>query len=150
MRFKTSEGPGDGWESLLNEWTRITTPPKVRKLQRTLYRKAKAEPNYRFWSLYGELSRRDILQTALGMVARNGGCAGVDGVKIEDVVIEKQGEEGKTEAWLKALAEELKAQRVSAPAGAAGLYSKSGWEVAAVGHPDGPRPGWCRRRRCWC
>ena len=53
----------------------------------------------------------DILQTALGMVASNGGCAGVDGVEIEDVVIEKEGEEGKTEAWLKALAEELKTKR---------------------------------------
>jgi RNA-directed DNA polymerase len=96
---------------LLNEWTRIITPPKVRKLQRALYRKAKAEPKYRFWSLYGELSRMDILQTALGMVASNGGCAGVDGVEVEDIVIEKPGEEGKTEAWLKALAEELKAKR---------------------------------------
>jgi len=108
---QNSEGYGDGWESLLNEWTRIITPPKVRKLQRALYRKAKAEPKYRFWSLYGELSRMDILQTALGMVARNGGCAGVDGDEIEDVVIEGEGEEGKTEAWLKALAEELKAKQ---------------------------------------
>ena len=38
-----SKGPGDGWESLLNEWTRIITPEKVRKLQRALYRKAKAQ-----------------------------------------------------------------------------------------------------------
>jgi RNA-directed DNA polymerase len=96
---------------LLNEWTRIVTPAKVRKLQRALYRKAKAEPKYRFWSLYGELSRMDILQTALTMVARNGGCAGVDGIKIEDVVVEKTGEEGKTEAWLQAIATELKAQQ---------------------------------------
>lgn len=96
---------------MLNEWTRITTPEKVRKLQRTLYRKAKAEPRYRFWSLYGELSRMDILRTALAMVASNGGCAGVDGVEIEDVVIEQEGEEGKAEAWLKALAEELKAKQ---------------------------------------
>lgn len=108
---QNSEGPGDGWEDLINEWTRIITPEKVRKLQRALYQKAKAEPKYRFWSLYGELSRMDILQTALGMVARNGGCAGVDGMEIEDVVFEKEGEEGKTEAWLKALGEELKDKR---------------------------------------
>ena len=49
---QSDEGPGDGWESLLNEWTRIVTPQTVRKLQRTLYRKAKAEPKYRFYSLY--------------------------------------------------------------------------------------------------
>src|SRR5881397_3693071 len=37
--------------------TRIITPEKVRQLQITLYRKAKAQPKYRFWSLYGELLR---------------------------------------------------------------------------------------------
>ena len=108
---QSGEGHGDGWESLLSEWTQIRTPAKVRKLQRALYRKAKEEPRYRFWSLYGELSRMDILQTALAMVARNGGCAGVDGVEVEEVVVEQKGQEGKTEAWLKALAEELKTQR---------------------------------------
>ena len=39
-----SEGQGDGSPE-------IETPAKVRKLQRTLYRKAKAEPKDRFWSL---------------------------------------------------------------------------------------------------
>jgi len=108
---QNSEGPGDGWEDLLNEWTRIVTPEKVRKLQRALYRKAKAEPKYRFWSLYGELSRQDILETALAQVARNGGCAGVDGVEIEDVTGETAEAAGKTEAWIKALAEELQGKR---------------------------------------
>jgi len=101
-----SEGQGDGWEDLVNEWTQIITPEKVRKLQRALYRKAKAEPKYRFWSLYGELSRMDILESALRMVARNGGCAGVDGVKIEDVLSVE--EEGKTRQWLEEVARELK------------------------------------------
>jgi len=106
-----SEGQGDGWEDLLNEWTQILTPEKVRKLQRALYRKAKAEPKYRFWSLYGELCRMDILETALRLVARNGGCAGVDGVEIEDILSEKEGEEGKSKEWLEELARELKDKR---------------------------------------
>ena len=106
---QNSEGQGDGWES--DEWTRIRTPEKVRKLQRALYRKAKAEPKYRFWSLYGELSRKDILETALSMVARNDGCAGVDGVEIEDVIREGEGEAGKTEAWVRELAQEIKSQQ---------------------------------------
>jgi RNA-directed DNA polymerase len=105
---QSGEGLGDGWEELINEWTQILTPEKVRKLQRALYRKAKAEPKYRFWSLYGELSRIDILETALRMVARNRGCAGVDGVEIEHVYVE---EKGKTEAWLQALSQELKARQ---------------------------------------
>jgi RNA-directed DNA polymerase len=106
-----SKGQGDGWEDLLNEWTQIITPEKVRKLQRALYQKAKTEPKYRFWSLYGELCRMDILETALRLVARNGGCAGVDGVEIKDVMGERDGEEGKTKEWLEELAKELKDKR---------------------------------------
>src|ERR1035441_9422325 len=55
---------------------RIETPNKVRQLQITLYRKAKAEPKYWFWSLYGELCRRDMLDTALEAQLRNGGEGG--------------------------------------------------------------------------
>jgi len=53
----------------------------------------------------------DILGAALAMVARNGGCAGVDGVEIEDVVLEERGQEGKAERWLKSLAEELRTKQ---------------------------------------
>jgi len=62
--------------------TRIRTPPKVRKLQIALYRKAKAEPQYRFWSLYGELWRLDVLNAALDAQLTNGGAAGVDGEEL--------------------------------------------------------------------
>jgi hypothetical protein len=44
-----------------------------------LYRKAKAEPKYRFWSLYGDLYRTDVVELAMSGIARNGGAAGVDG-----------------------------------------------------------------------
>ncbi len=50
-----SEGAGDGSQE-------ITTPQKLRKLQRALYYKAKAQPGYRFWSLYSELTRLDLLE----------------------------------------------------------------------------------------
>ena len=74
-----SEGPADGRTEAETLFDRITTPPKVQKLQRTLYRKAKAEPGCRFYSLYGELLRRDVLETAMSAVAGNAGAAGVDG-----------------------------------------------------------------------
>src|SRR2546427_4703294 len=61
-----SKGAGDGSQE-------ITTPPKLRKLQRALYRKAKAEPDYRFWSLYSELTRLDLLEYAFQLVERNDG-----------------------------------------------------------------------------
>jgi RNA-directed DNA polymerase len=63
----------------------ITTPLKVRKLQRTLYRKAKKDKRWRAWSLYADLCRRDVLETALGLVLRNAGAPGVDGVTTEAV-----------------------------------------------------------------
>ena len=65
-----SKGAGDGSQE-------IATPQKLRKLQRALYRKAKAQPGYRFWSLYSELTRLDLLEYALQLVERNGGAAGV-------------------------------------------------------------------------
>jgi RNA-directed DNA polymerase len=71
-----SEGAGDGSQE-------ITTPQKLRKLQRALYRKAKAEPGYRFWSLYSELTRLDLLEYALRLVERNGGAPGIDGQTIQ-------------------------------------------------------------------
>jgi RNA-directed DNA polymerase len=57
----------------------IITPPKVQALQRTLYRKAKEDPRWRAWSLYGDLGRRDVLEAAAKAVIRNAGAAGVDG-----------------------------------------------------------------------
>jgi len=72
---QSSEGPGDGWSDEDNLFDQITTPPKVRKLQQALYRKAKAEPKYRFWSLSGDLCRPDVIELAMSAIARNGGAA---------------------------------------------------------------------------
>lgn len=102
----SDEGQGDGWDQLLTEWNRIITPEKVRKLQRTLYRKAKAEPKYRFYSLYGEVCRRDTLDHALRLATRNGGAAGVDGVELAEI-----NREERREQWLEELAVELSRQR---------------------------------------
>lgn len=63
----------------------LPTPPKVRALQRTLYRKAKEDPRWRAWSLYGEVCRRDVLECAAQAVVRNGGAAGEDGVRTAQV-----------------------------------------------------------------
>ena len=58
---------------------RLTTPERVRTLQRKLYRKAKHEPAYRFYSLYDKVHRADILSHAWNLVRSNKGSAGIDG-----------------------------------------------------------------------
>ena len=97
---QSGKGPDDGWGDEL--W--IKTSPKVRKLQRVLYRKAKAEPRWRFYSLYGELYRQDILSDALDQVIANDGVPGVDGFEVETLAKN----EAYRAAWLLALAEEMR------------------------------------------
>ena len=84
--------------------TRIATPDKVRQLQITLYRKAKAEPKYRFWSLYGELLRPEVLEAALAAQERNDGAAGVDGQSLASITADPV----KRQQWLDRLQRELK------------------------------------------
>ena len=57
----------------------------VRKLQTVLNAKAKEEPDWRFHALVDKAWRQDFLLEAWGMVRRNGGAAGVDGVTVADV-----------------------------------------------------------------
>lgn len=99
-----SEGADDGRATVATLFDRITTPPKVQKLQRALYRKAKAAPGYRFYSLYGELLRRDVIETAMSAVAHNGGAAGVDG---QECSAYTRGDEAWTQ-WRDSLLEELR------------------------------------------
>ncbi|TLD39903.1 MAG: Retron-type RNA-directed DNA polymerase [Candidatus Jettenia ecosi] len=63
----------------------LTTPEKIRTLQRKLYRKAKQEPTYRFYALYDKVFRADILSHAYTLVCANKGSAGIDGVTFEAI-----------------------------------------------------------------
>ena len=58
----------------------LTTPlDRVRRLQTSLQAKAKAEPTFRFYTLWDKVCREDVLSEAYGACCRNGGVAGVDG-----------------------------------------------------------------------
>ena len=79
----------------------LATPEKIRTLQRELYRKAKAEPAFRFYVLYDKIYREDILRHAYALARDNAGAPGVDGVSFAQ--IETLGLDG----WLAGLREEL-------------------------------------------
>jgi hypothetical protein len=90
----------------------IAARDKLQKLQRALYCKAKAEPKYRFYSLYGELSRKDLLDRAMQAVAENDGDAGVDGQRCEDY----KESQGAWDKWRDALIEEVSSRSYRASA----------------------------------
>src|SRR4029077_4865841 len=96
----------------------LTTPFSVQKLQTALHAKAKESPDFRFYALYDKVYRKDVLAFAYERCKANGGAAGGDGQKFEDIGgggtrdrlgqthgdIEAYGEE----RWLDELAQELK------------------------------------------
>ena len=68
--------PADGGRSPLD---------KVRALQHTLYRAAKADPGRRFHALWDKVLRRDVLWRAWVAVRANDGAPGIDRTTLDQV-----------------------------------------------------------------
>jgi RNA-directed DNA polymerase len=77
------------------------TPITLQDLRRRLYVKAKAEPSWRFWGLYGHVCKRETLRTAYQLAKQKDGAPGIDGVTFEAI------EAGGADSFLDQLREEL-------------------------------------------
>ena len=73
----------------------------LQELRRRIYRKAKAEKQWRFWGLYVHVSKLETLRTASREAKANDGTPGIDGESF--AFIEARG----VEKFLSAIREEL-------------------------------------------
>jgi len=81
-------------------------PQSLTSLRQKLGQKAKQEPKFRFYTLYGHISRDDVLAAAWRLVRANKGAAGVDGVTMERV----EGQDGGVGVFLENIRKELRAK----------------------------------------
>jgi RNA-directed DNA polymerase len=82
----------------------LTTPGKIRELQIKLYRKAKDEPEFRFYQRCDKVYREDNLSHAYELARANHGAPGVDGKSFEGI------ESAGLKEWMDGLREELRSK----------------------------------------
>lgn len=57
----------------------------LQEVRNKIYRKAKAEPEWRFWGLYTHICKVETLERAYYMARKNNGSPGVDGVSFQEI-----------------------------------------------------------------
>lgn len=106
-------------------------PPNIFELQGKLYRKAKEEPSFRFYSLFGLMLRIDVLMAAWTRVARNNGGPGVDGVTIAEIAARPGG----VQCLIEDLVRELRARTYRPSAVKRVMIPKASGKLRPLGIP---------------
>lgn len=107
----------------------LRTPDAIRTLQRKLYGKAKAEPDFRFYLLYDKVWRTDILRHAYDLAGANQGAPGVDGATFDRI------EAAGLADWLARLGEELRTKTYRCQAVRRVMIPKPGGGERPLGIP---------------
>ena len=102
----TTEDPADDPNLVPEIGKRRKLPGKLSRLRQKLNQKAKQEPKFRFYALYDRIYRRDTLEAAWKQVRANKGAAGVDGVRIDQIV----NSEGGPQRFIDKIEESLKSK----------------------------------------
>lgn len=123
METSTTEDPHEGHS--------FGMPEKLSAWRDKLGEKAREEPKFRFYSLYGLVTHPDTLQWAWTRVKRNHGAPGVDGVDFAEI----EEAEGGVEYFLKVLHEELKGKRYRAQAVRRVYIEKENGKMRPLGIP---------------
>jgi RNA-directed DNA polymerase len=79
----------------------IKASVNLQELRRRIYRKAKSDKTHRFWGLFVHVTNAETLEEAYRIAKNNGGAAGMDGQKFEDI------ETAGRQAFLVAVREDL-------------------------------------------